>query len=98
MLQKLLAEIRQGGTLRPETLAVRLDVSVGLVEIMLADLERRGLIVRIDSACATQACGGCPLSSSCAGTSAQPKTWMLATAPHQPSIIHEPPGTSRKEG
>ncbi|HVN53508.1 MAG TPA: FeoC-like transcriptional regulator [Anaerolineaceae bacterium] len=64
MLKQLLAEIQKGGTLQPAVLAARLNVSVGLVEMMLADLERRGFLSRLDSSCGDR-CGGCSLAGSC---------------------------------
>jgi len=87
MLQKLLTEIRQGGTLRPAALAERLDVSVGLVEAMLSDLERMGILVQVEAACNSQACGGCPLSSGCTQPTSARKTWMLRTSPPRQETI-----------
>jgi hypothetical protein len=81
MLEKLLAEIRQGGTLRPAALAVRLGVSVALVEAMLGDLERRGMITLLDSTCGSKPCGGCPLSDACGQPTAPQRIWMLAARP-----------------
>ncbi len=82
MLEKLLAEIRAGGTLQPAALAVKLNTSVGLVEMMLEDLERRGVITQVNTACG-EPCGGCPMVGECAITSPHGRLWMLArkTAP-----------------
>lgn len=77
MLEKLINEIRSGGTLQPALLAVRLNISVPLVEMMLEDLERRGLITQIVSSC-SEPCGGCPLVGECAVNSPQGRMWMLA--------------------
>lgn len=77
MLEKLLEEIRSGGTLQPAALAARLNISLGLVEMMLEDLERRGLLVQANTTC-TEPCGGCPMVGECAVTSPQGRLWMLA--------------------
>ncbi len=77
MLEQLLSAIRSGGTLQPETLAARLNVSPGLVEMMLEDLERRGRLVQVNTQCG-EPCGGCPLVGECAVTNPQGRMWMLA--------------------
>ncbi len=72
MLQKLLAEIEKGGTLNPAALAVRLQTSAALVEMMLEDLERRGMLSRLATQCGSaEACGECSASSACA-----PRVWF----------------------
>jgi hypothetical protein len=76
MLEKLLAEIGSNGTLQPATLAARLNVSVGLVNMMLEDLERRGLLAQIDTN-AGESCGGCSLSGDCSVTCAKGRLWVL---------------------
>ncbi len=76
MLEKLLDEIRSGGTLQPAALAARLNVSPGLVEMMLEDLERRGLLTQVNASC-SEPCGGCPLVGECAITNPQGRMWML---------------------
>jgi Mn-dependent DtxR family transcriptional regulator len=75
MLERLLNEIRSGGTLQPAALASRLNISVNLVEMMLEDLERRGLLAQINPSCETT-CHGCSLADSCSPTSAQGRLWM----------------------
>ncbi len=76
MLEKLLDEIRSGGTLQPAALAARLNISVGLVEMMLEDLKRRGLLTQVNASC-SEPCGGCPLVGECAITNPQGRIWML---------------------
>jgi hypothetical protein len=79
MLERLLEEIRKGGTLPQAVLAARVNASVNMVEMMLEDLERRGLLKRLDNGCGT-ACGGCSLSDSCGIIgSGNGKVWMLAS-------------------
>ncbi len=77
MLEKLLSEIRDGGTLQPAVLAARLNISVGLVEMMLEDLERRGMLAQVNTSCG-EPCGGCPLVGECAISGPQGRMWMLA--------------------
>ena len=74
MLERLLNEIRSGGTLQPATLAARLNVSISMVEMMLEDLERRGLLKQIGN-CNT-GCHGCSLAESCSSGSSQGRLWL----------------------
>jgi hypothetical protein len=69
MIEKLLSEIRAGGTLEVNALAKRLGTSAQVVEAMLEHLQRSGLIAAYAS-CADR-CAGCSLSDSC-GTKAGP--------------------------
>ncbi len=80
MLENLLDEIRAGGTLQPAALAAKLNISVGLVEMMLEDLERRGLIVQVNTNCG-EPCGGCPLVGECAVVNPHRRLWMLVQKP-----------------
>jgi hypothetical protein len=61
MLTRLLALIAEGGLQTPDDLASRLGVSREMVEAMLADLQRRGLLAASPSTCDDR-CGGCPLA------------------------------------
>jgi hypothetical protein len=63
MLEKLLNEIRAGGTLETNALAARLDVSSQMVQAMLEYLYRAGKI-RPYVPC-SDGCGSCGLQSSC---------------------------------
>lgn len=76
MLDQLMNEIRKGGTLQPAVLAARLNISVPLVEMMLEDLERHGIITPVATGCG-QTCGGCPLVGDCSVTSPQGRMWIL---------------------
>ncbi len=79
MLERLLSEIQEGGTLQPAVLAARLDTSVAMVQAMLEELERMGLLRPIEASCGEQACGGCPMVSACsARPGANGRVWMLA--------------------
>lgn len=64
MLEKLLIEIRASGVMKPAILAQRLNTSVELVEAMIDDLKRRGLLNEINLSCG-DACGNCSLANTC---------------------------------
>ncbi len=76
MLESLLTEIRNGGTLQPVTLAARLNLQLGLVEAMLEDLERRGLLTQVDVDC-NSSCGGCSLAGACGPGRSKARVWQL---------------------
>jgi hypothetical protein len=63
MLEKLLAEIRSGGTFETGELAARLGTTPELLNAMLDHLLRTGYI-RPFSSC-NDACGGCSLGKTC---------------------------------
>jgi len=63
MLEKLLNEIRSGGTFETSVLAARLGTTPGLVEAMLEHLQRTGHL-RPYETCA-DACGQCSLKNDC---------------------------------
>jgi FeoC-like transcriptional regulator len=63
MLEKLLQEIRSGGSLETHVLATRYGASPELMEAMLAHLQRLGLIQGY-AAC-SDGCKSCGLSESC---------------------------------
>jgi Mn-dependent DtxR family transcriptional regulator len=63
MLEKLVKEIRNGGSLEINSLASRLGTSPQLVEAMLEHLQRSGLIR--DYANCGVGCQGCGLQNSC---------------------------------
>jgi DNA-binding IscR family transcriptional regulator len=63
MLEKLLAEIRSGGTIETGELASRLGTTPELLHAMLEHLQRSGFIQPYQ-ACG-DACGGCGLSKTC---------------------------------
>ena len=66
MLEKLLSEIRSGGTLETGSLAAQLGTTPELVEAMLEHLQRAGQL-RAYQIC-SDACGGCSLKNACKGT------------------------------
>jgi hypothetical protein len=74
MLKQLINEIRAGGSLDTNTLAVRLGTTPALVEAMLEHLQRSGLIaayVRCDDGCL-----GCSLQDACRKTPGSIRLWQ----------------------
>ena len=63
MLMRLLHLIRRGGIQQPGDLAAELGVSPGLVEMMLADLERLGYLEPMGAVCTPTACAHCSAAS-----------------------------------
>jgi Mn-dependent DtxR family transcriptional regulator len=63
MLELLLAEIRQGGSLETNALATRLGTPPKFVAAMLEHLQRIGLVQ--DYVNCTEGCGGCRLQADC---------------------------------
>ncbi len=65
MLTKLLNLLNEGGTRRVSDLAEELGTTPKLVELMLEDLERMGLLKPVASDCSGR-CEGCPMAGTCA--------------------------------
>lgn len=65
MLERVLEQVREGGTLETGRLAAELGVSVELVQVLLEHLQRQGLIQGFVH-CA-ESCRGCGLRDGCAG-------------------------------
>jgi predicted transcriptional regulator len=63
MLEKLVEEIRAGGTVEIRELAIRLGTTPQLVEVMLEHLQRSGLIQTYVSC--SDGCLGCSLQDAC---------------------------------
>lgn len=63
MLEELMNEIRQGGTLDVARLASRLDTSPQMVQAMLEYLRRVGVLLAYESCAET--CVGCSQSQAC---------------------------------
>jgi Mn-dependent DtxR family transcriptional regulator len=63
MLEQLIKEIRNGGSLETRVLAARLGTSPKLIEAMLEHLQRSGLIQ--DYVDCAEGCQGCGLRDSC---------------------------------
>ena len=63
MLEKLLNEIRSGGTYEARTLAARLGTTPEMVQAMLEHLHRLGLLKPYQNC--GEGCSGCSLQSDC---------------------------------
>lgn len=68
MLERLIEEIRAGGTVEANSLAIKLGTSSQLVEAMLEHLQRTGYIK--DYTSCNHGCHGCSLPEAC-GTQRQ---------------------------
>ncbi len=73
MLEHLLQVLQWGGVQTPGSLARELGVSLALVEMMLADLERRGYVAQVGTC--GEVCAGCALAQGCAG--GKPRLWTV---------------------
>jgi len=71
---QLLRLLGEGGIRSTAELARRLDISEGLVGLMVADLTRRGYLAPLDAGCSS-GCDGCGLAAGCGVT---PKLPVLA--------------------
>ncbi len=74
MLEQLLAIMRRGGVQSIDSLARELHATPGLVDAMLADLERRGYVRQVGM-CGS-ACAGCDLARGCDQHSQQ-RLWTV---------------------
>ena len=77
MLEQLLNLIRKDGTLQPAVLASRLNLSTAMVEAMLADLKRMGMLQLVDTSC-SKPCGGCSMANSCGSQGFNGQLWILS--------------------
>jgi predicted HTH transcriptional regulator len=73
MIEKLLKCIARGGSFSTQSLAAELDVSIEVIEFMLADLVRAGRLKLVEH-CTDKECKGCQMASSC---KPQVKIWTL---------------------
>jgi hypothetical protein len=74
-LRRVLDRIGQGGTWTTKSLASELGMTPLLVEMMVRDLEQRGYLKLVSSAC-SGACASCSLTNGCIKESSQ-KVWTL---------------------
>ncbi len=77
MLNKLLALIQEGRSLTPLALARQLDTSPMMVEMMIEELTRRGLLKmsEFEANCESDACGTCYLAKTCHSHSQSQRIW-----------------------
>ena len=76
MLEQLVKEIRNGGSLETQSLAARLGTTPQLVEAMMEHLQRLGLIQNYTD-CGS-GCQGCGLKDACQGQSTV-RLWQTNT-------------------
>jgi len=83
MLEKLLQLIQHGGSLTPVVLARQLNTSPKLVEMMLEELVRRGMLKtsEFSKSCDDGSCGSCYLANSCHAESQKIWTTSGASSP-----------------
>ena len=81
MLNKLLALIQEGRSLTPLALAKQLDTSPMMVEMMIEELTRRGLlkVTEFQENCETDACGTCYLAKTCHSHSQSQRIWTTSS-------------------
>lgn len=77
MFKRLLSAVASGQVGNTAELAAAIEVSPAMVEAMVAELERRGLLQRAGDCGST--CAGCPSESAC-DPAAQGTAWMLTAA------------------
>jgi DNA-binding Lrp family transcriptional regulator len=77
MLEQMLSLIRSSGTVSPVELGRRMNISPGMVQVLLDDLLRRGILhsFEMQSNCQSETCSGCALASGC--QSAKPRIWEI---------------------
>jgi predicted DNA-binding transcriptional regulator YafY len=73
MLENLLERISRGGSFSIQSLAAELDVSIEMLESMLADLVRVGRIRYLEH-CENTGCKGCQMANFC---KPEAKIWMV---------------------
>lgn len=64
MLRQLLDVVARGEGVAPRAIARRLGVTEPMVQLMLDDLVRRGLLAPANGTCASS-CDGCPIGPVC---------------------------------
>ncbi len=74
MLEKMLALMRRGGVQTTQSLARQLDVTPGLIEAMLADLQQRGLVAQAGEC--GDGCTGCAVAEDCNHATGQ-RLWTV---------------------
>jgi hypothetical protein len=78
LLERLLAVLRAGGAHTLSSLAGELGTSPALVETMVADLARRGLLRERPAQCCPGQCRGCAAAGVC-GLGEPGRVWEVAS-------------------
>ncbi len=78
MLRQMLDLIQKSGTISPAELSHKMNIDTRMVQVLLEDLQRRGLLHNfvIESSCGNDGCDGCQLSSGCNHN--QPRIWEIS--------------------
>ena len=76
MLERLLEEIRLGGTIETGALAAHLGASPELIGAMLEHLERLGWLQNVQN-CTAQKCSGCSLADMCIPKMQPGRLWKI---------------------
>ncbi len=81
MLERLLKLIQEGKPLTPVVLARQLNTSPQMVEMMMEELVRRGLLKmsEFSQSCDSGACNTCYLAKTCHAS--QQRIWMTPSKP-----------------
>lgn len=77
MLKRLLTTIAEGRVGHTQELAASLGTSPAMVEVLVTELEQRGLLERV--ADCGDSCTGCPVEQACA-VDGKGSAWMLTAA------------------
>jgi DNA-binding IscR family transcriptional regulator len=80
MLEQMLELIQKSGTISPAELSHKMNINPRMAEVLLEDLQRRGLIhnLVIETNCGSEGCDGCQLSSGCNHN--QPRIWEITSS------------------
>ena len=80
MLEQMLELIQKSGTISPAELSHKMNIDPRMAQVLLEDLQRRGLIhnLVIESNCGSEGCDGCQLSSGCNHN--QPRIWEISAS------------------
>jgi hypothetical protein len=76
LLERLVARVRQGGTLETSRLASEFEAPVEMIEAMLEHLQRQGLISEFVRC--SDGCDGCGLQAGCS-SAPQMRLWRLGS-------------------
>jgi hypothetical protein len=78
LLEQILDLIRKSGTISPVELSHKMNIDTRMVQVLLEDLQRRGLLhnLVIESSCVNAGCDGCQLSSGCNHN--QARVWEIS--------------------
>lgn len=67
--------------MQPAVLASRMGTSVAMIEAMLSQLQRMGMLSEVNLNC-NEPCGGCPLVNGCLSRGDQGRLWQITRKVH----------------